>query len=601
MLDEATDVLDPAFSSAMSRKGYTELTSVQRAVLDPALAGRDLRITSQTGSGKTVAIGFVLRGAIAGAPPAGRSGVAKPRALIVAPTRELAHQVEEELSWLFAGLGAKVACTTGGASIRDERRALAAGPALVVGTPGRRLDQLERGAIDGSELKAVVLDEADRLLDMGFREDLEKILGHAPKGHETHLVSATFPREVKALADRVQQAPAHVEGTRLGVANVDIEHVIHLVAHHDRVAAIVNLLLAHEGEQTLIFARTRADVARIAEELERAGFRVGALSGEMEQRERNRAMAGFKSGVMDALVATDVAARGIDVQDVARVLHVEPPGDPDSYTHRSGRTGRAGKKGTSAVLVAPSALVPTLRLLKRAGVSHRFEPIPTASDIRAAQEGRFEQELTADDPEGFAGFDQRTWALAKRLLGVPTASRTMARLITRARAAGAREPRDVRPIEPPVQRGRPAPSEMTWTKRDDRTPPSAHAPAGAARPDIRPPREREPRPPNDSRQWVTFRVTWGETHGADARRMLPIVCRRGEIKGSDVGAIRIGRVWSTVEVAAEVAEAFARAAARPDPRDPRIAILRDAGDLPPQRREKRFPPARRPPKAPAHK
>src|SRR6185503_3821193 len=186
---EFASILGPALAGALEQRGFHRLTSVQEAVLDPSFADRDLRITSQTGSGKTLAIGFALRTLLDGAPRA-RAGVAKPRALVVAPTRELAKQVEEELRWLFAPLEAKVASATGGASYQDERRALANGPSVIVGTPGRLLDHLSRRAIDPSELGAVVLDEADRMLDLGFREDLEAILAYAPAGHRTHLISA---------------------------------------------------------------------------------------------------------------------------------------------------------------------------------------------------------------------------------------------------------------------------------------------------------------------------------------------------------------------------------------------------------------------------
>ena len=530
-------ILGPALSGALERKGYTRLTAVQRSVLDPALSERDLRITSQTGSGKTVAVGFALRALVTASDSKGH--VARPRALVVAPTRELARQFEEELSWLYADLGARVASTTGGASFRDERRALAAGPAVIVGTPGRLLDHLTRGSIDTSAVGAVVLDEADRLLDLGFREDLEAILAYAPAGHRTHLVSATFPRDVRALADKVQPGAAHVEGTRLGAANVDIDHVVYLVDSHDRTAAIVNLLLVSPDTQTLAFARTRADVARIARDLGQAGFRVSSLSGEMEQPARNRALAAFKRGELQVLVATDVAARGLDVQDIARVLHVDPPNDADTYTHRSGRTGRAGRKGTSAVLVAPGALRRTAQLLLRAGVSHRIEPVPAADAIRAASDARFFAELTAAEAEGSPGFDARTWSLADRLAKSGDATRTIARLLTRAKYAGPAEARDLRPIAPPAE-------------------PRAARAVHAA--------------PND--RWVTFRVSWGDAHGADPRRLLAVVCRRGGIEGRQVGAIRIDRTWSTVDVATDVADAFAEAAGQPDPRSPRVLISR---------------------------
>ncbi len=629
-------LLSPALESALAKRGFTSLTPVQLAVLDSKLEGRDLRITSQTGSGKTVAVGFVIREIIEGDTHA-KGPVARPRALVIAPTRELAKQFEEELSWLYAEARVRVVSVTGGADARDERRALSQGPAVVVGTPGRLLDHLDRGAIDAEHVQAVVLDEADRLLDMGFREDLEKILSFAKGEHRTHLVSATFPREVKSLADRVQKDAALVEGTRLGAANVDIDHVLYLVAGHERLSALVNVLLAHMDEQTLVFARTRADVARIAKELTIAGFRVAQLSGEMEQAARNRALAAFKAGEVNAMIATDVAARGIDVQDITSVVHFDPPGDPDTYTHRSGRTGRAGKKGTSALLLPPSALVGILRLLGRARVKHRFEPVPSASDIRRTQLESFEGELTAEGDD--KSLDDSTWTLAKKLIASDDASRSVARLIARARKASGPEPRDVRPMEPPVHRSnderdfreprgfRDGPpvdrSRFEWrapAKRSESGPPAqpqqqparlygegSEAPViprarkshrslpeskseeqseqRPAPPERLSPREgRAPKPAD--REWVQFRVTWGGLHGADVRRLLPILCRRGEIDGGDVGAIKVDRTFSVVQIARDVADSFAKAAAKPDPRDPRIQIVLQDGPPPSAPRER---------------
>ena len=597
---ELASILGPALTGALEQRGFSRLTPVQEAVLDPKLSDRDLRISSQTGSGKTVAIGFVLRGLVQDA-PRGRGGTAQPRALVVAPTRELAKQVEQELAWLYAPLGAKVASSTGGASYQDERRALASGPAVVVGTPGRLLDHLGRGAIDPSALGAIVLDEADRMLDLGFREDLEAILNYAPPGHRTHLISATFPRGVRALADQVQVDPAQVEGTPLGAANADIDHVVHLVDPRQRLDAIVNLLLAHPDQQTLIFARTRADVAQIARELHVAGFAVSSISGEMEQPARNRALADFKRGKLRVLVATDVAARGIDVQDIARVIHAEPPDDADSYTHRSGRTGRAGRKGQSAVLSSPSALGRTSMLLKRARVAFRIEPVPTADDIIHAGEERLYQELLADDPEGFAGHDERLWAFAKRLAAEGAhVTRTLARLLDRCDYAGPTEPREVRNFSKPqppdaARRDRHA----TEARRGDaggaphRVRPHAggahrgHSPtdtrrhredesrgaAGTA--DARPRQPYEPRSSGPPGEFVPFRVSWGGEQGADARRLLAMICRRGEVRGADIGNIRVARSFSTVEVASDVADAFERAVAQPDPRNPRVFVERD--------------------------
>jgi ATP-dependent RNA helicase DeaD len=282
--------LGPALAEALAQKGYTALTPIQQAVLEPETEGRDLRLTSQTGSGKTVAIGFILREL------AERGRAPKPLALVVTPTRELAKQFRDELGWLYAGLGTRIASVTGGASYVLEQRALKAEPTVVVATPGRQLDHLERGTFDPSNIEAIVLDEADRMLDLGFREDLEAILARAPEGHRTHLVSATFPREVEALAQRVQSNPALIQGTPLGSANGDIEHLVHLVKPNERIDALINLLLAAPDEQVLAFARTRAGVAEACEALDRAGFTVDSLSGEMEQAARQRALDAFKRG-----------------------------------------------------------------------------------------------------------------------------------------------------------------------------------------------------------------------------------------------------------------------------------------------------------------
>jgi ATP-dependent RNA helicase DeaD len=656
-----TALLGPELSASLAKKGYTKLTPVQEAVLAPALADRDLRISSQTGSGKTLAIGFSLRHLLSTeGKPAAR--VAAPRALVVTPTRELAQQVKAELSWLYAPSKVKVACVTGGASYRDEHRSLASAPEVVVGTPGRLLDHLNRGSIEPKELKAIVLDEADRMLDLGFREELDAILALLPSGHRTHLVSATFSREVTALADRAQQNPAHVQGTPLGTANADIEHVVHLVLPRERVDALVNLLLADPDAQTLIFVRTRADVANIAEELSQSGFKVGSLSGEMEQAARNRALSAFKRGDLQALVATDVAARGIDVQDISRVVQLDVPHDPDSYTHRSGRTGRAGRKGRSLVLIAPSALSRTSMLLKRCRVKFRVEPVPTAEEIRSVRQESLFQSLTAE-PESDASVDEQSQALAQRIEQGGHALRALSKLIGKLRGAAGGEPRAITPIASEradkAKRGQ-RPERFEGAHQSAERHPRAHAAHGsderrshsgergprvhAARDSkerpfdsgergarVRAARdskerpfdsgERGPRvraanagaktalhdeapsrarasleqespvfegrlrggfdaPPkrqaaNDAQRWQAFRVSWGESHGADARRLLAMLCRRGGIRGSDIGAIRIAGRSSVVEIAAAVAGSFERATREPDPRDPRVFIERE--------------------------
>ncbi len=578
------EILGPELTGALEKRGFERLTSVQESVLAPELDGRDLRISSQTGSGKTVAIGLVIRDEVRAEeevpeePPTddtasgnlkGRDQRARPRALVITPTRELAKQVEEELAWLYAPLGVRVTSVTGGGGYRDELRAFRAKPGIVVGTPGRLLDHLKRGAIDPSATRAVVLDEADRMLDLGFREELEAILAYPPKERRTHLVSATFPREVRGLADSVQRDPVPVEGTPIGTANLDIEHLIHLVHPRERLAAIINLLLENPGGQTLIFARTRADVAELAEALGGEGFVVAMLSGEMDQAERNRALAAFKRGNVDALVATDVAARGIDVHDVTRVIHAEPPTDADAYTHRSGRTGRAGKKGISSLLVAERELERTSALLSRARVRWNFAPIPTAESLREARDQKLLAHLSADFVEGDA-IDPRSLALAESILASAEPARAVGRLVAMTLRRGGTEPREVSLINPPQQGQRGA---------------------GAARRREHPRAERGERREAPSGGFVPFRVSWGESHGADARRLVAMMCRRGQIEGRDIGAIRVGRTSSVIEVSSGIADSFERNTAKPDPRDPRVHVRRWSDEPVRRERPREEPPA----------
>lgn len=556
---------EPLFT-ALERKGYVTLTSVQRQVLAEGVVGKDLRISSQTGSGKTLAIGFVLREALEskgeGEPDkkAPRSKNGHPRAIVVVPTRELAKQVSLELSWLYASMNALVCSVAGGASYRDEHRTLASNPAVVVGTPGRLLDHLRRESIATDRVKAVVLDEADQMLDLGFREELDAILDALPKERRTHLVSATFSPEVKVLADRVQQNPMRVEGTPLGSANTDIEHIVHVIEQREVTSALINVLLRHPDQQTLVFAKTRADVAELSRELQLSGFRAGSLSGDMEQAARNKALAAFKRGELKALVATDVAARGIDVQNIARVVQVDPPANSDTYTHRSGRTGRAGRKGESVVLVTRGTLRRTEAVLNRARIKFRFEPVPTREQIEREQDERWLTELG----EGPTLITERVLRQVERIVASGRTEAALTKLLAdHAQTQGA--PRDVTVVRQDAPRNRPV--------RDDRGP----APRGNG-----------PRRGQDDRTWVSFRVTFGEVHGADARRLVAMLCRRGQIRGADIGAIRVGRMFSEVDVSTEVAQAFGSATSAPDPRDPRIKIS-PAGPAQPSRPPTRTP------------
>ncbi len=556
------DVPSP-FREALEARGFEELTAVQRAVLVEELVDSDLRVSSQTGSGKTVALGLVLgrmfqaQGIVPGRAPF---------ALVITPTRELAAQVAAELTWLFAPVQARVVVVTGGTSAGRERADIHKGAALVVGTPGRLLDHLRRGSLDPSKVRAVVLDEADRMLDMGFTEDLRAILDAVPEGRRTHMVSATFPREVLRLADAYQTNAVDVEGTRRGDANADIAHVVHIVPGGDRESAIVNLLLLAPDELTLAFTRTREGASQLAQSLSRAGFSVAALTGEMEQSERTRALESFKVGNTKVLVATDVAGRGIDLPDVTRIIHADPPGDPESYTHRSGRTGRAGRKGTSIMLVTPAGKEQARRLLRRAGIYAELRALPTSEDVREARLRRLADDL-AREPEGaLRPHAEAARALAAELLASGDASPELlvARLLERALDAMPASPRELSPsarVAPRVER-----EERPHDGAPTRSGPRFERPPGPGVHDA------PPRP--SPQEFVPFSVTWGARAGADARRLMALCCRRGEVRGSDLGAIHVDPEGSIVEVSAGVAAAFERAVRRPDPRDPHIRIAR---------------------------
>ncbi|MBK8215522.1 MAG: DEAD/DEAH box helicase [Myxococcales bacterium] len=586
MADETNSLADvpSPFREALVARGFADLTLVQKAVLEASVEGVDLRVSSQTGSGKTVALGLVLaklflsEGLTPGKIPFG---------IVIAPTRELAAQVAGELSWLFEGVSARVVVVTGGTSGGAERRELSRGATIVVGTPGRLLDHLRRGSLDATAVRAVVLDEADRMLDMGFTEDLEAILDAVPEGRRTHMVSATFPREVLRLADTYQSNVVDVEGTRRGDANADITHVVHIVPSADRPAAMINVLLSAPDEATLAFTKTREGASELAAFLVRAGFSASALTGDMEQSERTRALESFRSGRTRILAATDVAARGIDLPDVTRVIHADPPGDPESYTHRSGRTGRAGRKGTSVMFVPPAEKEKVRRLLRRAGIYANLLPIPSSESVREAQAERLVAELSEPEGEVVGAHAKMADRVVAALAGKVDPDTLVRRLLLRV-LAGSAEPRelsaparavrapelderggdrpDARPARAPRVADGERPSKLSAPARDA-APRTAFEAAG------RPERMRAPKP-SDEVDFVAFRVTWGSRHGADVRRLMAMSCRRGDVRGADLGAILVGPDTSIVEVRADVADDFERASKKPDPRDPRVRFAR---------------------------
>jgi ATP-dependent RNA helicase DeaD len=341
--------IHPALAEALAARGYDTLTSVQSAVIQDEAHGRDLIVSAKTGSGKTVAFGLAIAGQLLEGERA--PWTREPLGLVIAPTRELAIQVSKEIQWLYASAGARVVTCVGGMDPMKERRALQGGAHIVVGTPGRLRDHLERGALDLSALRVAVLDEADEMLDMGFREELEEILDATPGERRTLLFSATMPRPIVALARRYQKDALRIETIGDSEAHADIAYQAVTVSPTDIEHVVVNLLRLHEAETAILFCATREAVRRLHASLIERGFHAVALSGEHSQSERNHALQTLRDKRARVCVATDVAARGIDLPSVSLVIHVELPRDAEALQHRSGRTGRAGRKGIAALIV----------------------------------------------------------------------------------------------------------------------------------------------------------------------------------------------------------------------------------------------------------
>ncbi|GIT89577.1 helicase [Jannaschia pagri] len=499
-------------ADALAERGYDTLTPVQQAVLAPELDGVDMLVSAQTGSGKTLGFGLAIAPTILGVSET-FDGAAAPLALIVAPTRELAMQVKRELAWLYAKAGAVIASTVGGMDMRDERRALARGAHVVVATPGRLRDHIQRGSIDLGSVRAVVLDEADEMLDLGFREDLEFILSECPDARQTLLFSATVPAAIAKLAESYQQDAVRVATVSQQTQHSDITYQALTVSPRDTEAAVINVLRYHEAPNAIVFANTRAMVARLTTRLSNRGFPVVALSGELSQQERTNALQAMRDGRARVCVATDVAARGIDLPNLDLVVHAELPTGSDTLLHRSGRTGRAGRKGVSALIVPPAAVKKAHRLLGWAKLKAEWQAAPSADEVRAK-----DRERMLEDP---AWFEETTESESPSV--VELAARFSPEQLATAYLRL-------------MSRHRTAPEELTEVTHD------------------------APRPKREFGASRWFEISGGRDKRLDPKRLLPILCKAGDVTRDAVGAIRIRDTQSFVQIAEGEADAFFEAA-----------------------------------------
>ncbi|MBL4666810.1 MAG: DEAD/DEAH box helicase, partial [Sneathiella sp.] len=518
----------PSLAAALDKRGYTTLTPVQIAMLAPELETADALVSAQTGSGKTVAFGLAMAPTLL----AGKdrfTAADTPEALIIAPTRELALQVKGELEWLYEMTGASVASCVGGMDMRTERNTLKRGVHIVVGTPGRLRDHIERGSFDPRKLKCVVLDEADEMLDMGFRDDLEYILQTAPKERRTLLFSATVSRPIASLAKRFQRDAIRVSTASENKQHADIEYRALTVAPNDRQNAIINVLRYFDAKNALVFCNTRAIVNQFTSRLNNRGFSVVALSGELSQNERTHALQAMRDGRARVCVATDVAARGIDLPNLELVVHADLPRGSEPLLHRSGRTGRAGRKGVSVLIVPHNMRKKAERLLSGAKVKANWAKPPSLEEINIRDRERF-----LGDPALTEPIKDDEKAFIAELLEAHGAEQIAAALVRLQHTA------------------KPAAEELI-----------------DAGPAERPQRDRV-----DFKNGVWFSLSVGRKHTAEPRWLLPMLCRSGRITKNEIGSIKIQEEQTFVELEPSCVDQFLEAIGPSRKMEKTVEVLR---------------------------
>jgi ATP-dependent RNA helicase DeaD len=526
--------LAPELCRALSGLGYEEPTPIQRAAIPPLLTGRDLVGQAATGTGKTAAFALpVLQRILAD------RGRKEPRALVLVPTRELAVQVSEAVRRYGHDSGARVLPVYGGEPIGRQLGGLKRGVDIVVATPGRALDHINRGTLKLSGLEVVVLDEADEMLDMGFAEDIEEILGSTPDGRQTALFSATMPPRIDGMVRRHLRNPVRVElSLKAGLTPAEgvlVRQTAYVVPRGHKPAALGRVLDMEAPTATVVFCRTRDEVDQLTEALNGRGHRAEALHGGMDQQHRDRVMSRLRSRAIDLLVATDVAARGLDIEHLTHVVNYDVPSAPESYVHRIGRVGRAGREGTAITLVEPREHRMLKTIERSTGQPIRAGKLPTIADLRArrlaaVRAALSERLLKDDDLDSFravveplgAEFDLFEVALA-------------AVKLAHGMSGTPHEEEDLPEAELP-----------STDDRNDRRKASGRAqrrPAGRAQ-------RRRPATAGTTRLFVGT----GRCAGVRPQDLVGAITGESYLSGRDIGAIEIADRFSLVEVPESAAD-----------------------------------------------
>lgn len=541
------EIAEP-LAKALADKGYEALTPVQEAVLDPALADEDLLVSAQTGSGKTVAFGLALAASILGDAPR-LPDTRAPLTLIIAPTRELALQVAKELQWLFAPAGGRIASCIGGVDIRDERRALDKGVHIVVGTPGRLVDHIRRGSLIMDDLNTVVLDEADEMLNMGFREELEHILEAAPVERRTLMFSATVSKPIARLAENYQKNAKRVNTVSAQSTHGDIEYQALTVVPSDAEKAIINLLLFHDAPNAIVFCSRRDAVNKMTARLTNRGFSVVALSGEFSQKERSNSVLAMRDGRARVCVATDVAARGLDLPGLDLVIHADLPRNKEGLLHRSGRTGRAGRKGVCALIVPVRARRRTERLLQDAKVKAEWRLPPSTAEI----EGALNEKLLGDEAFQTPATENEQ-SLATALLEKFPPENLAAAIVrlTRSKDSAPEVLQDPNDANDRGSRSNRFDPDKDFPKRERRDRPERGERGergdrgGRSKADF------------EDGQWIKLGV--GRKKHADPKWLIPMLCKSGGFSRNSIGVIQISPDATFVELRPEAADQLMSAA-----------------------------------------
>lgn len=514
--------LRPELLEVLYDKGFETPMPVQEQVMDSPYRDGDLVVQARTGSGKT--LGFLIP--LLDELPHEAS---TPRILVLSPTRELAQQIAGEAEWLGRRMGLSTASLVGGMDMERQITQLRRGSALVVGTPGRTLDHIRRGTLMTDSIRTVVLDEGDTMLDMGFRDEIEAILGSLPLRERTWLFSATMPEEVAALTRRYLTAPHWIRLCHDEDQHEDITHRVYLVPTGKRLEGLVNVLLWENPERGLIFCHTKAGTVETMERLQEEGFSASALHGDMSQLERNSVMNSFRQGRIPLLVATNVAARGLDIQGVSHVIQIGLPDNLETFVHRSGRTGRAGREGQNLLILNPRERGRFKAMIRTSSMNVNWTDVPDKAAIAKVQRGLREGALIdGTEPSG----DSLMWA--DELLSMLDPKDLVARLLD-SYIKGLPEGYDLR---------RDLIDEMSSRRRtvSDR---------------ISRPRREAPYRGNPSYfrgRGGSIRLCKGRNDDWSVGRILATVCQALDVNRSEVGNIRMRDTHTEVELGPEASD-----------------------------------------------